>query len=121
MDYKGYYVSDVQSEILIDILQTQKEILAELKKLNEPVMDVQIDADVIQEDVCIGLTEEVLPTVVSMLNEINDGNVIMDTSTVVKCEKPAPGEIKPKQVSKSPAKKKSAKKKSANRTKTATK
>jgi hypothetical protein len=121
MDYKGYYISDVQSEILIDILQTQREILAELKKLNEPVTNVQIDVDVIQDDECIGLTEKALPTVVSMLNEINDGNVIMDTSTVVKCEKPALNEIKPKQVSKSPAKKKSTKKKPANRTKTATK
>ena len=64
MDYKGYYVSDVQSEILIDILQTQKEILAELKKLNEPVTDVQIDAEAIPEDECIGLTEEVQKAVV---------------------------------------------------------
>jgi hypothetical protein len=117
MDYKGYYVSDVQSEILIDILQTQKEILAELKKLNEPVTDVQIDPEY-QDEECIGLTEEVLPTIVSALNEMNDGNVITDTSTVIK---PALNEIKPKQVSKSPAKKKSAKKKPANRTKTATK
>jgi len=37
VDYKGYSISDLQSELLYDILQTQQEILAELKRQNEPV------------------------------------------------------------------------------------
>ena len=115
MDYKGYYVSDVQSEILIDILQTQKEILAELKKLNEPVTNVQIDPEY-QDEECIGLTEEVQEAVTQATEQI-------EALSVTPVKKPAPGETKLaiKQVSKSPVKKKSAKKKSANRTKTATK
>jgi len=70
MDYKGYYISDVQSLLLYDMMQTQQEILAELKKLNGSVTDVQVDADVIPEDECIGLTEEVQEAVTQATEQI---------------------------------------------------
>jgi len=34
MEYKGYNVSEINSIILLDILQVQQEILAELKRAN---------------------------------------------------------------------------------------
>jgi len=36
MDYKGYNISDVQSEILLDILKVQQEMLELLKRLDTP-------------------------------------------------------------------------------------
>jgi hypothetical protein len=36
MDYKGYNISDVQSEILLDILKAQQEMLELLKRLDKP-------------------------------------------------------------------------------------
>jgi len=46
MDYKGFSISDTQSALLYDILQTQQEILAELKKLNnKPVKAATVPQD----------------------------------------------------------------------------
>jgi DNA-binding protein H-NS len=98
MDYKGYYISDVQSLLLYDMMQTQQEILAELKKLNGSVTDVRLDADVIPEDECIGLTEEVQEAVVQVTEQI-------EALSVKPTKKPAKAPAKRK-----PTKKKNAKK-----------
>jgi len=40
VEYEGYNISSVDSLILLDILQTQQEILAELKRQNAPNIEV---------------------------------------------------------------------------------
>lgn len=43
--YEGYSISDVHAELLLSILQTQQEVLAELKKLSKPVEAVTATQD----------------------------------------------------------------------------
>lgn len=49
MYYKGYPISSVEAELLYDILQTQQEILAELKKQNEST-DTTVNEPILSEE-----------------------------------------------------------------------
>ena len=51
MEYKGYSMSDLQSLLLFDMLQAQKDILAELKRISA-------DKTESQEEIFIGMTED---------------------------------------------------------------
>ena len=102
MYYKGYPIGSVEAELLYDILQTQQEILEELRKNGNP------DAD----DECIGLTEEMSEDAESEasnqpINDI-DADVPEPTETVPQ-EQPAP--VNKPVSQKKPAQRKTAKKK----------
>lgn len=53
MYYKGYLIDTAEAALLYDILQAQKEMLAELKKLNSQPES--------EDDDCIGLTDNEVP------------------------------------------------------------
>lgn len=61
MDYKGYLINSVEAELLHDILLTQQEILAELKRTGA----TQSDSAKINDELPIDVTEpvETPPTV----------------------------------------------------------
>jgi hypothetical protein len=66
MTYKGYNISDIQSELLLDILQVQKDILEELKKLNakEPAFTIAPMEPVSTEPIT------------ALLNSLDEQNVV---------------------------------------------
>ena len=89
MEYKGYNISEINSIILLDILQVQQEILAELKRAN-PVESLPFEDD----------SPEVTEAIVQATNQIE--------VLTKEIEKPVK-----KPVQKKPAKKKAIKKKAS--------
>lgn len=94
MEYKGHIISSASEEIMLDILEVQKEILQELKKQNEPRVNTTITT--------VGIPiEEILREEVLELTEPEMEK--QETHTVEKKERKtrqATGKQKPKTKSK---------------------
>jgi hypothetical protein len=119
MEYKGYNISEVESLLLLDILQVQQEILAELKKLNERQINIADGSDarqdkireLLQEEESIGLTEdspEVTEAIVQATDEIEKLDGLL--KNIIKAEVQPVEEVKKPAQKKPATKKKSAKK-----------
>jgi hypothetical protein len=87
MDYKGYNISDAQSQLLYDILLKQDEILGELKKLNEPKVEIVVD-EVERRDRIKELMSAELSNVNTVLEKLDEANVQVVTKPT-KEKKPA--------------------------------
>jgi hypothetical protein len=86
MEYKGYTISDTESLLLYDILETQREVLAELKKLNEPkeaVADIPYSKEKLVE-----LISRQAHEVTPILQTLDASNVIAITESTAEVKKP---------------------------------
>jgi hypothetical protein len=119
MDYKGYFLHEAYELLLYDILQTQQEILTELKRLAEPVTNTRLDVEVSHDDEYIGLTEDVAEEIQKDVSDVPQEEVqdVPEThaepADVAKTNKPVkkPVQKKPASKKRSTAKKKTQSKK----------
>jgi hypothetical protein len=109
MEYKGNHIHSAEAILLYDILQIQQEILAELKKQNDPVTDVSVIPETAQEEEYTGLTEET-PEVAEAIVQATEQIKALAKEVKPTVKKPVKNPVQKKPAAKrKPAKKKAKK------------